>query len=59
MIVQNASEHGVTDISFTVPHERPRRRPMRVIDDLSTELGATGVGRPTTTSPGSRSSAPG
>ena len=43
MIVQNTSDHGVTDISFTVPHDdladRARRSPAR----SPREIGATGV----------------
>jgi aspartate kinase len=42
MIVQNASEHGVTDISFTVPHS-DLDVAMQVLDALRGELGATGV----------------
>jgi aspartate kinase len=42
MIVQNASEHGVTDISFTVPHS-DLDVAMEVLDALRGELGATGV----------------
>jgi aspartate kinase len=42
MIVQNTSEHGVTDISFTVPHAD-----LGVAQDVTTalaeEIGATGV----------------
>jgi aspartate kinase len=42
MIVQNASEHGVTDISFTVPHA-DLDTAVAVIEELRSELGATGV----------------
>src|SRR6478736_10483167 len=42
MIVQNTSEHGVTDISFTVPHA-DLDVAMEVLDELRPELGATGV----------------
>ncbi|MGQ0831386.1 MAG: aspartate kinase [Microthrixaceae bacterium] len=42
MIVQNTSDHGVTDISFTVPHED-----LHVAEEVTTslagEIGATGV----------------
>ncbi|MGH9117212.1 MAG: aspartate kinase [Acidimicrobiales bacterium] len=42
MIVQNVSEHGVTDISFTVPHEDlPTSH--EVVDSLTPELGAIAV----------------
>jgi aspartate kinase len=42
MIVQNVSDHGVTDISFTVPRNH---LPVatRVCDELAGEIGATGV----------------
>jgi aspartate kinase len=42
MIVQNVSDHGVTDISFTVPHDElaTAESSMRA---LATELGATQV----------------
>jgi aspartate kinase len=39
MIVQNVSEHGVTDISFTVPHEHLAAG-QDVVDSLTAELGA-------------------
>jgi aspartate kinase len=42
MIVQNTSDHGVTDISFTVPHE-DLGTAEEVTTALSTEIGATGV----------------
>jgi aspartate kinase len=42
LIVQNTSEHGVTDISFTVPHE-DLAKSEAVTAALSTEIGATGV----------------
>jgi aspartate kinase len=42
MIVQNASEHGVTDISFTVPHA-DLDVAMEVLEGLRPGLGATGV----------------
>ncbi len=42
MIVQNTSEQGVTDISFTVPRDDVRAS-TAVIDGLMGELGATGV----------------
>ena len=38
MIVQNASAHGVTDISFTVPHA-DLERSMAVVADLQDDLG--------------------
>jgi aspartate kinase len=41
MIVQNASDHGVTDISFTVPHE-DLDEAGAVVDELGEELGVTG-----------------
>jgi aspartate kinase len=42
MIVQNTSDHGVTDISFTVPHN-DLATAEEVTNALSTEIGATGV----------------
>lgn len=42
MIVQNTSEAGVTDISFTVPHA-DLGQAMETARSLSSELGATGV----------------
>jgi aspartate kinase len=42
MIVQNVSDHGVTDISFTVPKE-DLDRAVRIGENLSGEIGATGV----------------
>lgn len=42
LIVQNTSEHGVTDISFTVPHE-DLSKSEAVTSALSTEIGAGGV----------------
>ncbi len=42
MIVQNTSEHGVTDISFTVPHE-DLAAARDVTEGLADEIGATGV----------------
>ena len=41
MIVQNASDHGVTDISFTVPHD-DLDAAAEVVADLTAELGVTG-----------------
>jgi aspartate kinase len=41
MIVQNVSDHGVTDISFTVPRE-DLAASREVTDALATEIGATG-----------------
>ncbi|MEO7427824.1 MAG: aspartate kinase, partial [Acidimicrobiales bacterium] len=43
MIVQNTSDHGVTDISFTVPHE-DLATAEEVTSSLAAEIGATGVG---------------
>ena len=43
MIVQNVSDHGVTDISFTRAARRPRRRPRRRMQALAAEIGAAGV----------------
>jgi aspartate kinase len=42
MIVQNVSDHGVTDISFTVPRE-DLAASVEVTDALASEIGATGV----------------
>jgi aspartate kinase len=42
MIVQNTSDHGVTDISFTVPH-RDLATAEEVTASLAEEIGATGV----------------
>jgi aspartate kinase len=42
MIVQNVSDHGVTDISFTVPHA-DLARGTEVCQRLAEEIGATGV----------------
>lgn len=42
MIVQNVSVHGVTDISFTVPHE-DLDASRDVVDSLTPELGAIAV----------------
>ena len=42
MIVQNASEDGHTDISFTVPHAELELS-MGVVGPLAAELGATAV----------------
>jgi aspartate kinase len=42
MIVQNTSDHGVTDISFTVPHEHMDAA-REVTEALKGEIGATGV----------------
>jgi len=42
MIVQNTSEHGVTDISFTVPHEHMEAA-REVTEALKDEIGAAGV----------------
>jgi aspartate kinase len=42
MIVQNVSEHGVTDISFTVPDE-DLGTALEVTAGLTSEIGATGV----------------
>lgn len=42
MIVQNTSEHGVTDISFTVPHA-DLEVSRSVVDELSGELGVASV----------------
>jgi len=42
MIVQNVSEHGVTDISFTVPRTDLDKATV-ITGGLSSEIGATGV----------------
>jgi aspartate kinase len=42
MIVQNTSDHGVTDISFTVPHD-DLDTAEEVTNALASEIGATGV----------------
>jgi aspartate kinase len=42
MIVQNVSSHGVTDISFTVPHG-DLERAVEVCNGLAAEIGAAGV----------------
>ena len=42
MIVQNTSDHGVTDISFTVPHE-DLAKSQEITSDLAAEIAATGV----------------
>ena len=42
MIVQNVSDHGVTDISFTVPHA-DLANAMSHTERLATEVGAAGV----------------
>jgi len=42
MIVQNVSDHGVTDISFTVPRT-DLDEATRITGDLASEIGATGV----------------
>src|SRR3546814_16417996 len=42
MIVQNVSEHGVTDISFTVPHS-DLDSATEVTGTLASEIGAEGV----------------
>jgi len=42
MIVQNVSDHGVTDISFTVPHS-DLARSVELSERLAAEIGATGV----------------
>jgi aspartate kinase len=42
MIVQNTSDHGVTDISFTVPHE-DLATSTEITGSLASEIGATGV----------------
>jgi len=42
MIVQNVSDYGVTDISFTVPRT-DLDEATRITGDLASEIGATGV----------------
>src|SRR5205823_9697431 len=42
MIVQNVSDHGVTDISFTAPREHLDSA-RRVMSELRDDIGATGV----------------
>ncbi len=42
MIVQNVSEHGVTNISFTVPHAALAEG-LGITEGLAEEIGATGV----------------
>ena len=42
MIVQNVSDHGVTDISFTVPRA-DLDKATSITGDLATEIGAVGV----------------
>jgi aspartate kinase len=42
MIVQNTSDHGVTDISFTVPHE-DLPKSQEITSNLAAEIAATGV----------------
>ena len=42
MIVQNVSDHGVTDISFTVPHG-DLARSVDLAERLAVKIGATGV----------------
>jgi aspartate kinase len=42
MIVQNVSEHGVTDISFTVPRS-DLATAVDVSNELSTDIGSTGI----------------
>ena len=42
MIVQNTSDHGVTDISFTVPHE-DLPTSQEITSGLAEEIAATGV----------------
>ena len=43
MIVQNVSDHGITDISFTVPQERPREPRCRLPGARRRDRGAGGV----------------
>jgi len=43
MIVQNVSDHGRTDISFTVPHHDAQRA-TELINALSGHVGNAGVG---------------
>jgi aspartate kinase len=42
MIVQNTSDHGVTDISFTVPHE-DLPKSQEITSSLAAEISASGV----------------
>jgi aspartate kinase len=42
MIVQNTSDHGVTDISFTVPHE-DLTKSQEITSSLAEEISASGV----------------
>jgi aspartate kinase len=42
MIVQNTSDHGITDISFTVPHE-DLESSRDITESLAGEISATGV----------------
>jgi aspartate kinase len=42
MIVQNVSDHGVTDISFTVPRT-DLHKATSITDSLNAVIGATGV----------------
>ena len=42
MIVQNVSDHGVTDISFTLPHSDVDVA-LPIVQALASEIGATGV----------------
>jgi aspartate kinase len=42
MIVQNTSDHGVTDISFTVPHE-DLPQSLEITSNLAAEISASGV----------------
>ncbi len=42
MIVQNVSDHGVTDISFTLPHD-DLDKTMAAVTDLAGDIGAAGV----------------
>ncbi|MDZ7676610.1 MAG: aspartate kinase [Acidimicrobiales bacterium] len=43
MIVQNTSEHGRTDISFTVPHDEAEQA-TELINNVQGEVGAAGCG---------------
>jgi aspartate kinase len=42
MIVQNVSDHGITDISFTLPHD-DLAQTMETAGELAEEIGAAGV----------------
>ena len=42
MIVQNTSDHGITDISFTIPHE-DLAKSQEITSSLAAEISATGV----------------